>query len=65
MNNTIRRLKQQIEQRGGRIHIDESLPDAVTERFLKEVLTCPDCLAQARTNSLAQSGDRRPRSSGH
>jgi hypothetical protein len=48
MNKTIRRLKDQIERRGGWVHIDERLPDNVTEMFLREILTCPDCMAQSR-----------------
>jgi hypothetical protein len=60
MNKTIRRLKQEIEQRGGQIHIDENLPDDVAELFLREVLSCPDCVAQPRGED-----NRRERSSGH
>ena len=48
MNKTIRRLKEQIEQRGGWVHIDESLPDKITEMFLREILTCPDCMSKSR-----------------
>lgn len=43
MNKTIRRLKAEIERRGGRIHIDENVPDEITEMFLREILACPDC----------------------
>jgi hypothetical protein len=43
MNETIRRLKAEIERRGGRIHIDKNLPDEITELFLREILACPDC----------------------
>jgi len=60
MNKTIRRLKQKIERRGGQIHIDENLPDDVAELFLREVLSCPDCVAQAHDED-----HRRERSSGH
>jgi hypothetical protein len=59
MNKTIRRLKQEIEQRGGRVRLDENLPDKIAEQFLREILSCPDCMAQSR-------GDNgRERSSGH
>ncbi len=60
MNKTIRRLKQEIERRGGQIHIDENLPDDVAELFLREVLSCPDCVAQPHGDD-----NRRERSSGH
>jgi len=60
MNKTIRRLKQEIEQRGGQIHIDENLPDDIAELFLREVLSCPDCVAQPYGED-----HRRERSSGH
>ncbi len=60
MNKTIRRLKQEIEQRGGQIHIDENLPDDVAELFLREVLSCPDCVTESYSDD-----NRRERSSGH
>lgn len=60
MNKTIRRLKQEIEQRGGQIHIDENLPDDVAELFLREVLSCTDCVTHSHDED-----NRRERSSGH
>jgi hypothetical protein len=48
MNKTIRRLKQEIERRGGQVHIDKNLPDNIAEQFLREILSCPDCVAPAR-----------------
>jgi hypothetical protein len=67
MNKTIRRLKKEIEQRGGRVHIDDNLPDAITELFLKEILACPDCMAHSRDaeRSLQPSGEGRRGSSDH
>jgi hypothetical protein len=67
MNKTIRRLKKEIEQRGGLVHIDENLPDAITELFLREILTCPDCMAQARDagRSVSPTSQGRSGSSGH
>jgi hypothetical protein len=59
MNKTIRRLKLEIERRGGQVHLDENLPDSVAEQFLREILSCPDCIAQSRVD------DGRRRSSGH
>jgi hypothetical protein len=40
-------MKQEIERRGGMVHISEALPAALVERFLREVLDCPDCRAEA------------------
>jgi hypothetical protein len=67
MNKTIRRLKQEIERRGGQVYIDKDLPDEITELFLKEILTCPDCMAQAQESGRAASpiGQGRSRSSDH
>jgi hypothetical protein len=59
MNKTIRRLKQEIERRGGLIYIDESLPEKILEMFLRDVLACPDC-APAR-----EAEQTRSESSGH
>ena len=49
MNDTIRRLKAEIERRGGRIHINANLPDEITETFLREILACPDCASRNAT----------------
>ena len=43
MNEKIQRMKQEIERRGGRFFGFENLPDAVAERFLHDILSCPDC----------------------
>ncbi|HEX3578624.1 MAG TPA: hypothetical protein VHY33_08690 [Thermoanaerobaculia bacterium] len=58
MNDTINRLKAEIERRGGRIHINPNLPDELIETFLREVLACPDCASHRSTQP------RKP-SSGH
>jgi hypothetical protein len=58
MNDTIRRLKAEIERRGGLIHINPNLPDELTEAFLREILACPDCASR-------QSRPPRKQSSGH
>ena len=39
----IEEMKREIERRGGVLHIDDRLPLAVTEQFLREVLDCPEC----------------------
>jgi hypothetical protein len=58
MNDTIRRLTAEIQRRGGRIHINENLPDELTETFLREVLACADCAPR-------RSMQPRKQSSGH
>ena len=58
MNDTIRNLKAEVERRGGRIYINENLPDEITETFLREILACPDC-------APCQSKQPRKESPGH
>jgi hypothetical protein len=55
MNDTISRLKAEIERRGGRIHINPNLPDEITETFLREILACPDCASCHLTQPRKQS----------
>lgn len=43
MNKKIETMKQEILRRGGVIHLPEDLPDAIAEKFLAQVLACPDC----------------------
>ena len=57
MNDTIRRLRAEIERRGGSIHINENLPDEIAEMFLRQILECPDCAPREQA--------RRKQSSGH
>jgi hypothetical protein len=45
MNKKVRKMMRRIERRGGTVVIPESLPDELVERFLQEVLACPDCCA--------------------
>ncbi|MEA2338436.1 MAG: hypothetical protein QOE82_2443 [Thermoanaerobaculia bacterium] len=55
MNDTIRSLKAEIERRGGSIHINENLPDEITEMFLRQILVCPDCAPHHATSTRTQS----------
>lgn len=55
MNKTIKRLKAEIERRGGSIYINENLPDEIMEKFLREVLACPDC-THAEAHGKQSSG---------
>ena len=57
MNERIRKMKEEIERRGGVISISEDLPEPVMELFLAEVLDCPDCMAEARR----EAAKRKPR----
>jgi hypothetical protein len=55
MNDTIRRLKAEIERRGGRVHINPNLPDEMIETFLREILACPDCASRHSTQPRKES----------
>jgi hypothetical protein len=55
MNKTIKRLKAEIEQRGGSVYINENLPDEVMEMFLRQILECPDC-AHAEAQQKQSAG---------
>jgi hypothetical protein len=55
MNKTNKRLKEQIEKRGGQVHIDEKLPDAIAEVFLRQILSCPDCVSQSQNESRSKA----------
>jgi hypothetical protein len=46
--NRIEAMKKEIEQRGGLIGISPDAPEEITELFLMEVLSCPDCMEEAR-----------------
>ena len=58
MNETLRKLRGEIEKRGGVVHLEPNLPDEVAELFLREILDCPDCMAEARTAAQAEGGPR-------
>ena len=58
MNKTIRRLKQEIEQRGGQIHIDENLPDDVAEFFSGKFSRAP-IVWRSRTAKTTAASARR------
>ena len=46
MNERIRTMMGEIEQRGGTLYVNPRLPDELVEQFLAEVLACPDCTAR-------------------
>lgn len=52
MNRKLRRMKQEIERRGGMIHVSGTLPDDLAEAFLQQILDCPDCRALAQQESI-------------
>jgi hypothetical protein len=59
MNKRLRKMQREIERRGGVVHLGD-LPDDVAELFLREVLDCPECLAEARrARSLDGEGSQR------
>jgi len=55
MNKTIKRLKAEVERRGGSIYINENLPDEIMEIFLRQILECPDC-AREKAQQKHSSG---------
>jgi len=48
MNKKVKSMKEEIKRRGGIVHVSDELPDEVAERFLAEILDCPDCRDEAR-----------------
>jgi hypothetical protein len=47
VNRKIRAMIEEVERRGGALHVSDSLPDDLAEAFLEQVLACPDCRARA------------------
>jgi hypothetical protein len=43
----IEQMKAEIERRGGLVGLSPDAPDWLTEKFLRDVLACPDCRAEA------------------
>lgn len=58
MNKRLRKMQREIERRGGVVELGD-LPDDVAELFLREVLDCPECLAEARRAGLSGGGERK------
>ena len=59
MNERIRKMREQIERRGGVVSISEKLPDEIAERFLREILDCPDCGGRSRAPNRPVKEPRR------
>lgn len=51
MNRKIRTMMREIERRGGRVGVADTLTDEVAEAFLREILDCPDCRAEAEKDA--------------
>jgi hypothetical protein len=47
MNRKMRKMMREIERRGGTVGIGSGLPNHLAERFLRNVLDCPDCCEAA------------------
>lgn len=60
MNATVRRLLRMIEKRGATVYVSPETPDALAEHFLREVLACPHCIAEARRNGTLEELPDRP-----
>lgn len=61
MNERITRMLQEVERRGGLIHVNRSIPDDVAQRFMEEVLACPNCPRWRSLRSTRSSPDARVR----
>ena len=42
----IERMLQEIRNRGGLVHVSDTLTDEQKEFFLQEILSCPDCVRE-------------------
>ncbi|HET8797979.1 MAG TPA: hypothetical protein VFO89_09830 [Thermoanaerobaculia bacterium] len=49
-----------IEKRGATVYVSPETPDALAEHFLREVLACPHCIAEARRNGTLEELPDRP-----
>ena len=58
MKETLRKLRQEIELRGGRVYLEPHLPDDLAELFLREILDCPDCMAEAASEMETRRAER-------
>lgn len=43
MNERIRKMKADIERRGGVVYFPKDAPDEILEAFFRDVLACPCC----------------------
>jgi hypothetical protein len=48
MNKKLRKMKKEIERRGGVMHVAPGLSDDVAEEFFRAILECPHCARQMR-----------------
>lgn len=61
MSRKLKQMQEEIERRGGFIHLSAEIPDAIAEQFLREVLDCPDCAAAAKPKAAGMQGRERGR----
>ena len=47
----IERMLQEIRNRGGLVHLSDKLTEEQREFFLQEILSCPDCMEEAKRNA--------------
>ena len=47
----IKAMLQTIRERGGIVHVSDTLSDEQAEYFLEEILNCPDCRDEAQRSA--------------
>ncbi len=55
----VREMQKLIEKAGGLVYLNKDLPPQISERFLSEVMSCPDCaraIAEARQKERHREG---------
>jgi len=45
MNAKLKKLKKELEAAGGMVVVADDLPDDIAELFMKEIMSCPECVA--------------------
>jgi hypothetical protein len=61
MNKRIKKMLREVERRGGLVSINGAIPNDVAERFLEEVLACPDCAAAKPPIDQILAGPMQPK----
>jgi hypothetical protein len=58
-NRKIELMLNTIRKRGGIVGVSDKLSDEQAEFFLREILDCPDCMAEAQRAGHLQAPQRR------
>ena len=46
MDPKLEKFRNQIERAGGVVFLRDDLPEEIKELFLRELMSCPDCVAE-------------------